>query len=895
MGKSVLLKKRNSEQPPERADTVPIPGPVGEAEASPTPSPHSRSKKVLYIGFDAEWYTHKTEEFFREEKTKYGTTTRLRVRRHFRKVLSVQAWGIYEGKDLGGLIFWTVDPADPHNSSENRPSLREFLNFCLCEWDLSRENVKKIVLISHFNLVDYSVFRDFHYYLNEKPSRGFMRIKKCYRGKIPKRKSPVKIPILLRDTFEVFHCPLKSLGKLLGVEKITLGEGDIEDMATLLKRDRKLYEAYALRDAELAVKGWLAHQDFCKREGLRFAPTAGGVAERTLEGILKNLDEGELKKNLFEKRIYETRKGVTVTRIKPISHIREDYYNWVRSYYGGRNETWLYGYWKGFAVDLDLCGAYGTIISNIPLYRPIPHEFTNPDPRELYDAYRDSPTALGYVVGFFTLRDNRVGGIPVRDENATYFVCQAKTTLTLQEFLALFPRLNLEKTYISKAKIFEPLAELSETAKLARKFIEKRLEAKQNKDKFGDKFFKLLVNSFYGKFAQGVRADIERYALGKQYPSDNIPPPSLITNVAIAAYITGFIRGLAFEALNKFLELGLEVVAWTTDGALCLVPGGIKQFKELKEKIYSAQDFGILHDTFRRFREEIAGSGQVYERKHTGFDVLAIRTRAYAILRPISLEGEEPEPFFAFTGVQKKTIKNLEEGKKEAEIIFELWTNLERGERLELPETRFVTKTEFQRAYETFFLQKRELSDPEEEAELLHAFDPGNNEEVFKSLSFDYDWKRRPVRIEACPEIPGRVRFKTVASWDVGEILKRREYATHFQKRKGMTNGKMVYSNKFLSPEAVREFLKYLNLKTQGVRGIVSNKKIKALAGAWFVKNHRVSIRKVAAFLGLHHTSISYHIKHSLNGVDFEKIFKTQEFQEVIRLLEKEFEGKNSP
>jgi len=890
VGKTALLKNRICERPPERADSSPCL--EGEAKASPS-SPLPRKKRTLYIGFDAEWFTERTVEFFKQVKTKYGTETRRKALKHFRKVLCIQAWGILDGKDLGGLIWWCVDPKDPYGSKEKRPSLWEFLDFCLSRWKIDRKEIGKIIFVAHFNMVDFGTFRDFHEYLSkENPKKGLIRIKKAYRGKISKRNSPLKVPIFLKDTFEVYHCSLKDLGKVLGVEKIEIGKENLENMAEFLLKDREMFEKYALRDAEVAVKGWLAHERFCKEQNLKMASTAGGVAERTLHERLKALGDEDVKKNLFDKQRHERQKGRTQVRIKPLGCILDDYTNFVRAYYGGRNETWMYGFWKGLAVDWDLCGAYGTITSNIPKYWPVPYEASNPDPADIYERFRETPTVLGYVTGWFTLKDKLVGGIPIRDDNATYFVRCGRTTMTIQEFLALYPDLEPDRTYIYKVKVFQPLPELSEAAKLAREFMAKRAEAKKRGDSFGDKFFKLLVNSFYGKFAQGVRDDIARYALGKQLTERKAPPPSLITNPAIAGYITGFIRALAYEALKALIKLRFDIVAWTTDGALTLVPGGEEQFREVVEKVLKAEEFGLMHDKFREFRREVAGSDNCYEIKHFGHDVLAIRTRAYAILNPKELPeyGVKAKNFARFTGVQETALKELEPEKKLAQIIFDLWKETKRGDRIEVPESRYVTKSEFERAYEYFFLRERDVFDPEEELELEHAFDPGNVEEIIKNLNFDYDFKRRPIQIEECPEVPGKVRFRTIASWDSDEVITRRYYATHFEKWKGIRDGKQILANKFLDLESVRKLLDYIELKSLNLEGYTTTRKILGLAGAWYVKqNPGAGLRRVAAFLGIDHKTIMYHQKRTLGTKDFEKIFETDQFQAILLRLEKEF------
>ncbi len=52
------------------------------------------SRKTLYIGFDAEWFTRKVIEFHDDQKSK--------THKYFRKILSIQAYGVLkeEGKEF---------------------------------------------------------------------------------------------------------------------------------------------------------------------------------------------------------------------------------------------------------------------------------------------------------------------------------------------------------------------------------------------------------------------------------------------------------------------------------------------------------------------------------------------------------------------------------------------------------------------------------------------------------------------------------------------------------------------------------------------------------------------------------------------------------------------------
>jgi hypothetical protein len=79
---------------------------------------------------------------------------------------------------------------------------------------------------------------------------------------------------------------------------------------------------------------------------------------------------------------------------------------------------------------------------------------------------------------------------------------------------------------------------------------------------------KLYANGVYGKVCQSLRP---KNVFDTRKVSSVRLKPSPITNPAIGAYVTGFIRAILAEILNR-IPRDCTVLSVTTDGFLCDVP-----------------------------------------------------------------------------------------------------------------------------------------------------------------------------------------------------------------------------------------------------------------------------------------------------------------------------------
>lgn len=191
---------------------------------------------------------------------------------------------------------------------------------------------------------------------------------------------------------------LRALGKQLGKAKLTISAPySIERMDEYLAGDRAGFEAYAMRDAEIAVLYALRLADFAKRQlGVKTLPaTASGLA---LKWCLKKMDEAGLDRlqafglhrTTTEAYHAPTKKRRTIKSVEPTPMRRIQEAFLTDFYAGGRNESFFIGpspvgVWR----DYDLAGAYSTGLVDMPLI-----DFENPQPSLKVEDY------LGHVAGF---------------------------------------------------------------------------------------------------------------------------------------------------------------------------------------------------------------------------------------------------------------------------------------------------------------------------------------------------------------------------------------------------------------------------------------------------------------------------------------------------------------
>ncbi len=129
----------------------------------------------------------------------------------------------------------------------------------------------------------------------------------------------------------------------------------------------------------------------------------------------------------------------------------------------------------------------------------------------------------------------------------------------------------------------------------------------------------------YGKVCQSLRP---KNVLDTRKVSSVRLKPSPITNPAIGAYVTGFIRAILAEILNR-IPRERTVLSVTTDGFL----------SDVTEEEIAVCLTGLLCRRFQALCEEIVPGSKMLEVKHRVAQVICMKTRGQ--LTGLDLQGEK--------------------------------------------------------------------------------------------------------------------------------------------------------------------------------------------------------------------------------------------------------------
>lgn len=360
---------------------------------------------------------------------------------------------------------------------------------------------------------------------------------------------------------------LAQIGDLLELPKLNLPEGYTKDrMDLLLEGDKAFFERYGLRDAEIAVKFFLRLQDFAtKTLGCKFLPA-------TASSLSVNMFIGELEKSGVDfnaafgvkdtsSTYWNLRKGRVETKKEklplPMRAVFEPFV--ADCYSGGRNECFSFGPSSiGVYNDFDLAGAYTTGLVDL---RHID-----------YDNFRstdDPADFIGHVLGFAYVQfsfptDTRFPCLPVRNsDNGLIYPLTGFSYCTAPEIeVALNLGCEIEIKYgivipwlTGDNRLFEPFV-------MRIRELRESYQQENGEGCLDELYVKLLGNSLYGKTAQGLK-DKNVFEAGS-LKSVQLPHSS-ITNAAIAAHTTGFIRAVLSE-LIALIPRHRAVISATTDG-----------------------------------------------------------------------------------------------------------------------------------------------------------------------------------------------------------------------------------------------------------------------------------------------------------------------------------------
>ncbi|MDW9305035.1 hypothetical protein R6I75_12845 [Escherichia coli] len=420
---------------------------------------------------------------------------------------------------------------------------------------------------------------------------------------------------------------LAECGELLGLPKLTIpAPYSITNMREYLLGDRAGFEAYALRDAEIAVRYALQVRNFCARELMidRVPATIGAMAVSRFTKTLKENNmspEVCLGTHIKTRELWLTEKQAFRTIKNPASVPSRELFETfpINCYHGGRNECFMMGvtpsdHW----YDYDLAGAYTTGLLDI-----LTTDYGNIRLSKNPDDY------CGHVMGFalVTFRFPEsvpYPSLPVRtDQYGLFFPLSGESWATAPE-IELALSLGAEMTIhngIIVPWICDTSPHNSESTSVFLPFVQQVRENRNRhiKGSLEEKFWKEIGNSLYGKLAQGLRA---KTAFDTARGLNRSLPPSSVTQPFFAAHVTGFIRAVVGELMNA-LPSDSSVVSVTTDGFLTNCP---------LDKINMS---GPLSSRFQSLCDIVDPGSSMLTCKHEVSQLIAMKTRGQLTYRAI--------------------------------------------------------------------------------------------------------------------------------------------------------------------------------------------------------------------------------------------------------------------
>jgi hypothetical protein len=464
--------------------------------------------------------------------------------------------------------------------------------------------------------------------------------------------------IIFRDTLLLAPGGKKSLasiGSMYGdhLRKISLSESQHQNMAALLKDDPNLFKNYALRDSLIS----LVHAQTLEDEAFKLNKLGIPLSLSSLGGI--NLGHFwnkvgykgyQISKDYL---IGDSRKVPTPKGLFMLGNIGLYLNNYIASYKGGRNESFMIGTdTKSKWYDNDLTSAYTSAMAMLG------------DPN--YDlAIRLSPTEIGEMTEYELLYSYTTielksfvfpesvsyPSIPCyADETTTVYPRRGKGIITGIEYLAAlkqgcemsitggtlipfrlkdnlpFDKLSDEASDwdLYKRRAFAPLSvrdkPLSEIFKdMPFSGVISSLQAERRKHLKGtiqNLLYKEMGNCLYGSVTKGinhkVKFDIKTNRTIRMESNE-------ISNPIIASWITGYVRSLLGELLHRIDISGGKVVSVTTDGFITDIP-------DLENSLLGsikASEFSLLKE-YRSIREHLSGnpSGLEVKNEKRGFSNL---------------------------------------------------------------------------------------------------------------------------------------------------------------------------------------------------------------------------------------------------------------------------------
>lgn len=528
-------------------------------------------------------------------------------------------------------------------------SFREW-SFFHTYYDYSKVESIKVCLLCHTGLVDLSALeygkKNLLPYLSEiqgglvslKPVRyaphSFNRVNNTY-----------VYPVSLSVADTMCHAPagkkkLKSLGEVIGVEKVDISDDQKDQMIDLFVNDIALFIEYASTDSVVTLLYASAMYGYNNTLPVTITSAA---AEAMKEIMMKYLDcDSTDEFNRKYRGLYKVNHGkfkqkdrpgfVEATSLEPISNDANVIQSYAsQAYHGGYNICTEVGSFPFETYDYDLQNAYPTamcLVPDINWENPIRNEIIRRD-MSLADFGSISginPIApfVGYIRFEFPdtckypcipINVNGVPAYPLSSEGMNgVYVAGPFVWLALK----LGAHVYCDRGYFLNTLYTNDYSRESRSLSAGvKQFIIDRNIAKHDKGKgsLEELILKTMVSSCYGKTAQNVIKKSSWTALKDIMEELGC---SAITNPVSAMMITSIVQVELLAAQNQLYELGYMSCSVTTDGFISNCPEHILKNLDL---------YGL-----RRFMEAarlfLTGDDpELWEIKHAQDDLINFTTR----------------------------------------------------------------------------------------------------------------------------------------------------------------------------------------------------------------------------------------------------------------------------
>ncbi|KAI0994217.1 hypothetical protein K3495_g13964, partial [Podosphaera aphanis] len=408
---------------------------------------------------------------------------------------------------------------------------------------------------------------------------------------------------------------LASIGAMYGegYEKVKIPKECYDDMAGFLKRDKPLFDLYALRDAIITLKHVNELEDFCFRQ----INTVG--VPLTLSSIGKNYVFKYWSETNYTYQVTAdinignpssvfTPRGLDVT-----GDLGQSLPYFIANYKGGRNESFMYGIDKETTwYDYDLTSAYTTCMAYMgdPDYRKL---------RFLDKAGVESLKPCAVLSGYLIVKTDFEFPEGVKypsiacyvDKTTTAYPRKGKAFLTGFEYLTASSQ-GCQFEISSGVYIpFKKSEDVEDSEGIVDLIAQRRhftnppffgimqtvqsLRRGYPKGSLGNNMWKTIGNSIYGNIVSGMS---DKKVFDIKTGQMRRIEASVLTNPIIASYTTSMTRALVGECLHNISQLGGRVVSVTTDGFLTDLPN-------LEDDLLRLSEGNTLIKLYRELRKDI--------------------------------------------------------------------------------------------------------------------------------------------------------------------------------------------------------------------------------------------------------------------------------------------------